>query len=60
MTDADRPSSKAAGRLLTKGDEVDAEDEDTTHEERGGLAEVPGAVLQQQQGNDVSGDLDGG
>lgn len=39
---------------------MDAEDEDATHEERGGLAEVPGAVLQQQQSNDVGGDLDGG
>lgn len=39
---------------------MDAEDEDTTHKECGGLAEVPGAVLQQYQGNDVGRDLDGG
>lgn len=59
-TDTDLPSSEAARCALTKGDEVDTEDEDTTHKERGGLAEVPGAVLQQKQGNDVGGDLDGG
>lgn len=44
---------------FTKGDEVDAEDEDTTHKECGGLAEVPGEVLQQQQSDDVGRDLDG-
>lgn len=53
-------SSEAAGCALTKGDEVDAEDEDPTHKERGGLTQVPGAVLKQEQGNDVGWDLDCG
>lgn len=45
---------------LTKGDEVHAEDEDAAQEEGGGLADVARAALEQQQGDDVGGHLDGG
>lgn len=37
--------------IITYWNEVDTEDHDTSEKERGRLAEAPGAVLKQYQGN---------
>lgn len=53
-------SSGGGGGGITGRNEVNEEDENAPEEERGRLAEVPAAVLEQQQGDYVGRHLDHG